>query len=88
MLVEASFTGLVKTLLMIIGAMVLLRFLGRVMIAKRNLEEERQLLKKQREFEKDRSYQTKNAGKVSILSKQKSKSTTNSVIDVDFEELT
>jgi len=37
MLVEASFTGLVKTILILIGVLVIVRIIGRTLIAKRNL---------------------------------------------------
>lgn len=71
MLVEASITGLFKTLLMIIGALVVLRFFGRFMIAKRILEEERELLEKERNFEKEKKRVFKNMGKVEIIKKKK-----------------
>jgi hypothetical protein len=51
MIVEASIVGIFKTVLLILGAFVLLRFLGQLMIAKRNMEEERMLNKKQRDVE-------------------------------------
>jgi uncharacterized protein YxeA len=83
MIVTASLTGLVKTIMIIIGALVALRFLGRVMIAKRNLEEERELLKRERSFQKERNDKLKNFGKVSITKNKP----TGKVEDVDFEEI-
>lgn len=83
MLVEASFTGLIKTLLLIIGVLVALRFIGRLMIAKRNLEEERELLKKEKDFVRERNRKLKDFGKVSV-SKQQPKG---DVQDVDYEEV-
>ena len=53
MIVEASVTGIFRTILIIVGTLALLRFLGRIMIAKRNLEEERSILKAQRKQEKE-----------------------------------
>ena len=50
MIVEASVTGIFRTILIIIGTLALLRFLGRIMIAKRNLEEERSIFKAQRKY--------------------------------------
>ena len=41
MIVEASLPGLLRTLFIIVGVFLLLRFLGQFMIAKRNMEEER-----------------------------------------------
>lgn len=82
-LVEASITGLFKTILMIIGALILLRFLGRVMIAKRNLDEERADLAREKAFVKERNEKIKNFGKVTV-----SKSTPKGdVQDVDYEEM-
>jgi uncharacterized protein YxeA len=83
MLVEASITGLFKTILIIIGALILLRFLGRVMIAKRDLDKERADLQREKEFLKERNQKMKNFGKVNI-------SNTNpkgDIQDVDYEEM-
>jgi hypothetical protein len=83
MVVTASLTGLFKTILILIGVLVALRFLGRVMIAKRNLDEERELLKRERSFQKERNEKLKNFGKVSVSKKQP----ISNVEDVDFEEV-
>jgi hypothetical protein len=81
--IEASISGLFKTALMILGALILLRFLGRVMIAKRNLDEERANLAREKEFVRERNEKLKNFGKVSV-----SKSTPKGdVQDVDYEEI-
>ena len=71
MIVEASIVGIFKTVLLILGAFVLLRFLGQLMIAKRNMEEERMLNKKQRDVEAERNQKLKNFGKTSILNAKK-----------------
>lgn len=83
MVVEASITGFFKTILMIIGALILLRFLGRVMIAKRNLDQERADLAREKSFVKERNEKLKNFGKVSV-SKSSPKG---DVQDVDYEEV-
>lgn len=81
--VEASISGLFKTILILIGALVLLRFLGRVMIAKRNLDQERADLAREKAFVKERNEKLKSFGKVSV-----SKSTPKGdVQDVDYEEV-
>lgn len=80
---EASIGGLFKTVLIIIGVFVLIRFLGKVMIAKRNVDEERELLRREREFTKERHEKMKNFGKVSV-SKETPKG---KVQDVDYEEV-
>lgn len=84
MVVEASISGLLKTILILIGALVLLRFLGRVMIAKRNLEQERVDLAREKEFVKERNEKLKNFGKVSV---SKSGGSKGDVQDVDYEEI-
>ena len=89
--VEASVTGFIRTILIIIGAIVALRFLGQLMIAKRNMEKERAMNERQRKFEQERSQKIKSFGKMSILggSKKKSTQTTDytEVEDVDYEEV-
>jgi hypothetical protein len=88
--VEASVSGFFRTILIIIGGIVALRFLGQLMIAKRNMEEEREMNERQRKFEQERSEKLKKFGKISILggSKKKSSDTNDSdVVDVDYEEV-
>lgn len=69
----------------------LLRFLGQLMIAKRNMEEERALNERQRKAEKERENKLKNFGRITILggssSRKKSEPQTGKVEDVDFEEI-
>lgn len=83
MIVEASMSGLFKTVLALIGLFVLLRILGRVMIAKRNLDEEREMLQREKDFIKERNQKLKNFGKVSVT-KETPKG---GVQDVDYEEV-
>ena len=83
MVVEASISGLFKTILILIGVLVLLRFLGRVMIAKRNLDQEREDLAREKAFAKERNEKLRNFGKVTI-SKSHPKG---DVQDVDYEEV-
>jgi hypothetical protein len=87
MVVEASVTGVLKTILMILGAFVLLRFLGQLMIAKRNMEEERKLNQRSRKIENDRKEKLKNFGKVNVIRPTQSKTPKNDVEDTDFEEI-
>jgi hypothetical protein len=86
MIQEASVAGVLKTALILIGALVLLRFLGRVMIAKRNLDEERQMLDRERKFQRERSEKLRDFGKVTVSGKQTRGKTTDAE-DVDFEEI-
>lgn len=91
MVVEASVTGIFRTVLIVIGAIVLLRFLGQFMIAKRNMEEERRLNELQRKAKQERDEKMKKFGKTTILGTIKSKKSANKtsadVQDVDFEEI-
>lgn len=82
---EASITGLFKMLLIIIGAIVLLRFVGQLMNAKRNLEEQRQMNDAQKRFDKEKKRKNANLGKTRFLGKNQSKG--NDIVDVDFEEI-
>jgi hypothetical protein len=90
MIVEASIVGIFKTVLLILGAFVLLRFLGQLMIAKRNMEEERMLNKKHRDVEAERNQKLKNFGKTSVLNAKKKSPTKKEgdfIQDVDYEEM-
>jgi hypothetical protein len=90
MIIEASIVGIFKTVLLILGAFVLLRFLGQLMIAKRNMEEERMLNKKHRDEEAERNQKLKNFGKTSILNAKKKSPTKKEgdfIQDVDYEEM-
>lgn len=80
---EASIGGIFRMILILIGAFVLLRFLGQLMIAKRNVEEERDMLKREKDFQRERNQKLKNFGKVSV-SKSPPKG---DVQDVDYEEI-
>lgn len=88
MIVEASVTGLFRTLLIVIGVIVILRFIGRLLIAKRNIEIERKLHEQKRNYEKERSKTLKKFGKTSILSsRNKTKKEYNDAEDVDYTEI-
>ncbi len=83
-MVEASVTGLVRTLLIIVGVIVLLRFLGQLMNAKKNMEAERELNERQRKFNSEKERKRKNLGKTSVLKKGQS---SDNIEDVDYEEM-
>jgi hypothetical protein len=79
----ASIQGTFKMILMIIGGFVLLRFIGQLLIVKRNMAEQKRQEDFQKELEKQQSFYKKNTGKINILGK---KQTTN-FQDVDYEEV-
>jgi hypothetical protein len=89
MIVEASFTGVIRTILIIIGAIVVLRFLGQLMEAKRQINAQNQMKENERKYRKDYEEKVKTFGKVKILGKtnktQKSKDF--DYEDVDFKEV-
>lgn len=82
-MITASVTGLVRTLLIIVGVFVVIRFLGQLMSAKRNIEEERQFKDQQNQFEEAKKKTSKNIGKTRIVNRTDS----GNVEDVDFEEV-
>lgn len=81
MIVEASITGLFKTIFIIVGVLVLLRFLGQLFVAKKNMEDERRHLERERKFQKEKEKKMKNFGKTKVLDNQNG----DSAEDVDFE---
>ena len=86
MIVEASITGFFKTVLILIGVFVALRFIGRLMIAKRNLDEEREMLRKEKDFHRERNDKLRNFGKVTVSGKR-NRSSDVQAEDVEFEEV-
>jgi len=80
-----SITGLIKMVLIILGVMLVLKVIGQFMIAKRNLEEEKELLKQQRISEKMAADAQKNFGKTTVS--KIDNSTKNNSDYVDFEEI-
>ena len=82
MIIESSVTGLFRMLLIIVGAFVLLRFIGQLMNAKRNMDEERSIYERERKLRKEKEKKEKNLGKTNILNRGD-----NDAEDVDYEEL-
>lgn len=83
MTIIASIQGTFKMILMIIGGAVLLRFLGQLLIVKRNLAEQKRHEDFQKELEKQKSFYNKNTGKINILGKNQP----TNFQDVDYEEV-
>ena len=77
-----SIPGLLKTVLILIGVFVALRFLGQMMIAKRNLAEQNALKEQKNQLNKEKAFVERNKGKISI-----SKNKNRSAEDIDFEEI-
>lgn len=81
---QASVTGLIRTVLIIIGVLFLLRLLGRVMLAKKEMDKENRRRRQERAFEKEKANKLKNFGKVTISDKSKPDSDEEYV---DYEEV-
>jgi len=82
---QASLGGLFKTILIIIGAFVALRFIGQMMIAKRNLDEQRDMEEKEKKFQRERKEKLRDFGKVTVS--KSNPSAKGEVQDIDYEEI-
>lgn len=83
-MVEASFTGLIRTVLIIIGVFIVVRFIGQLMNAKRNVAEQEEMKGREQALKHERDRVAKNLGKTNVVKKgQRSQD----VEDVDFEEI-
>lgn len=85
-MVLLSISGVVRTIFIIIGVIFFLRFLGRLMISKRAMDEERRMLRQQRESEREIQQARANYGKRTISKIDPNQTSSNDF--VDFEEVT
>ena len=84
MVAEASVVGVVRTLLILIGLFMVLRFFGRLATAKRNQDELNALDEEKRKFKAEKERVSKNLGKTKISNESTG---SKDVEDVDFEEV-
>jgi uncharacterized membrane protein len=77
--------GFFRTILIIVGVIVVMRFIGRLMIAKRNIEEHERLNKAKKAQDQMREKARRNFGKTTISKLGKSKY--NDGDFVDYEEI-
>lgn len=84
MITVLSITGLFRTLLILIGAFVLIRFLGQLMNAKNNMEAERKANESDRLFAKEKMQKQRQMGKTEILKNDPPKG---DIQDVDYEDV-
>lgn len=82
---EASIVGLFKILLIIIGALVVLRFFGQLTNAKRNIAEQNRMKESEKQFAKEKRNKSANLGKTNVIGKDKG--AFSDAEDVDFEEI-
>lgn len=70
-----------RTVLIIIGVLVILRFVGKLMNAKRNISDQEKYNSAKEAYEREKKETQQNIGKVSILRGRKEAE------DVDYEEV-
>lgn len=90
MIIESSISGIFRTVILIIGGYVVLKFIGQLMIAKRDQEEVDRNTKSKNNFDKELKAKKESIGKTTIINKKASDKSTssNSIIeDVDYEEI-
>ncbi|PWL24696.1 MAG: hypothetical protein DCO96_12905 [Fluviicola sp. XM-24bin1] len=85
MIAEASLTGVIRMVFIIIGVLIVLRFVGQLMLAKRNIEEEKELDRQKKAQDAEAKRKKKNLGRTQILGKRKSSN--DGIEDVEFEEV-
>ena len=83
-MLESSIVGVFKTIVFIIGVSVIIRFIGRLLIIKRNINDEKDFLNKKRKEEKHKRFVNKNKGKITI---KKPSSKEENYEDVDYKEM-
>jgi len=82
-MLESSIVGLFKTVFIIVGFFVFLKFIGRLLIAKRNLSTESKLKDQRKKEKKQKEFMQKNMGKIKIIDPQiKTKHE-----DVEYEDI-
>jgi uncharacterized membrane protein len=77
--------GVLRMILIIIGVIVVLRFIGQLMIAKRNIDEQNRGKAERDQLEKQRKHVEKNKGKTTLVGKTAKSS--EPFEDVDYEEV-
>ena len=82
-MLEASITGFFRTILLFIGAFVLLKFIGRDLILKRarnlqNIQDEEELV-----FQQQKKQVFKNKGKTSLINHKEQQK----ALDIEYEEI-
>ena len=82
---EASIIGLFKMIFIIIGALIVLRFVGQLMNAKRNIHDEQKMNDSQKRFNSEKKRKKEHLGKTQVLGKDQNNG--NDIEDVEFEEI-
>jgi uncharacterized protein YxeA len=77
-----SIPGTLRMILIIIAVFVIVRFLGRIFVAKRNLDEERRYNQNNDDYRRDKEKSEREKGKTKVVNKGYTDAE-----DVDFEEV-
>jgi uncharacterized protein YxeA len=77
-----SIPGTLRMILIIIAVFVIVRFVGRIMLAKRNLDEERRYNQNNENFRKEKERSEREKGRTKVMNKGYTDAE-----DVDFEEV-
>ena len=86
-MIEASITGLFRTLLILVGVYTLLRFIGQILVAKRNLAQEMNMKRQEEALEKEKKRAKAVYGKTQIFSSSTLNNSNETIEDADFTEL-
>jgi len=84
-MLEGSLVGAVKTILLIIGVFVVLKFIGQLMNAKRNLDEDQKFKENKKAFDELKKKSEQNQGKIQLTDKKKTAKDYNNY--TDYEEI-
>lgn len=84
MIAEASIVGVFRMVAIIIGVFVIVRYIGQLMNAKRNVNEQATDSEDRESIKRAQEHTRQNLGKTNIIGKNKG---SNDVEDVDFEDV-
>jgi hypothetical protein len=84
---EASVTGLFRMILILIGAFVLLRFLGQFFMAKNNIANQNDMKRREEDLANEKAKANRNAGKIKILHEKQGRGGHEQIIDVDYTDV-
>jgi uncharacterized membrane protein len=85
MIQEASFTGVLRMILVIIGIIVVLRFIGKLLMAKREMDRVNELERTNQSIAKEKAEAERRKGSISVS--KNSSSHQNEIEDVDYQEV-
>jgi hypothetical protein len=86
-MVEASATGLLRMILILIGIFVILRFIGRIFIAKQNIAQQNDMKMREKKAAFEKENAMKNFGKTKILRQKQVKVNDEPIIDIDYTDV-